>query len=553
MNDHREHAYIPKLKEAFAEGKIERREFLRYATLLGMSASAAYAFVGKVTGESFVPRARAAAMPKGGTVRVSERVQELKTPHAYNWGSPAVIATHVVQQLTRTGQDNITRPLLCESWEASDDLRTWTFRLRKVNWHNGRPFTADDVLWNFKHILDPETGSSSIGLMKEYMLTEVTKEDGSKTHKIWDANAIEKIDDHTVRLNLKVPQVAIPEHLFHYTNAMIDPEEGGIFGPGSNGTGPFELVSAEVGRKAVLKARKDYYGDGPYIDAIEFVDLGDDPSAKLAALASRQIHGVPSIDTIGLAAVEKLPHVQVLKSHTAGTAVVQLMIDKKPFDDPRVGQALRYGMDAGTVVQVAVRGYGLKGEHHFVAPIHPEYAKLPEMKRDPAKARKLLADAGYPDGIDIEFFCKKDPAWELLAVQNLVEQWKDANIRAKIRVLPSAQFWEIWDKEKCAFVAWGHRPLGTMVLALGFRSGVPWNPTGFADKEFDELLTQAEGTLDVEERRKIMAKIEKIMQERGPIAQPVWTDVIAAFDKRVKGYRPHPFGFVFGEELGIET
>jgi len=543
---------IRELKENLVEGRIGRRDFLRYATLLGMSAGAAYAFVGKVTGGAMVAPARAATMPKGGTLRISARVQELKTPHAYDWGAPAVIATQVIQQLARTGQDNVTRPLLAERWEASDDLKTWTLHLRKINWHDGRPFTADDVVWNFHHILDPETGSSSVGLMKEYMLNETVKADGSKSYEIWDANAIEKVDDHTVRLNLKVPQVAIPEHLFHYTNAIIDPAEGGFFGPGSNGTGPFDLVSVAVGQKAVVKARTDYWGDGPYVDAVEFIDLGDAPAANLAALASKQIDEVPTIDTIGLQAVERLPHVAVHKSHSANTAVVQMMIDKKPFDDPRVTRAIRHATNSAQCVQVAVRGYGLPGEHHFVCPIHPEYAALPNM-HDPDKAKALLAEAGHPDGIDLEFFCKKDPAWELLAVQTLVQQWKPAGIRANIRVLPSTQFWEIWDKEPFAFVAWGHRPLGTMVLALGFRSGVPWNPTGFADAEFDSLLTQAEGTFDIEARRKIMVKVERLMQERGPIAQPLWSDVIAAFDKRVLGYRPHPFGFVFAEELALKA
>ncbi|MFQ5959376.1 MAG: hypothetical protein ACE5LF_08420 [Alphaproteobacteria bacterium] len=117
--------------------------------------------------------------------------------------------------------------------------------------------------------------------------------------------------------------------------------------------------------------------------------------------------------------------------------------------------------------------------------------------------------------------------------------------------MPSAQFWEIWDKTPCAFVEWGHRPLGTMVLGLGFRTGVPWNPTAFADQEFDDLLTKASGTLDVDKRREIMKEIEVIMQTRGPIAQPVWQDIIAAFDKRVQGYSPHPFTYVFGEELAI--
>jgi len=128
MSERREHSYIPKLKQQFAEGRCSRREFLRTATLLGVSATAAYAFVGKVTGETFVTPARA-DMPMGGKLKIGMDVQELSTPHAYAWGQ-SDIARGVVQYVTRTDQDNVTRPLLAESWDVSDDLRTWTFSLR---------------------------------------------------------------------------------------------------------------------------------------------------------------------------------------------------------------------------------------------------------------------------------------------------------------------------------------------------------------------------------------------------------------------------------------
>ena len=558
MSERREHPHIPTLKEELCEGKIDRREFLRYSTLLGMSATAAYAFVGKVTGQGFAAPARA-AMPEGGSLKVGIRVQEVVHPHAHNWSQPAVITTQTCETLTRTAQDSITRPILLEGWEASDDLKTWTLKLRNdVKWHNGRAFVADDVVWNLKHVLDPATGSSSVGLMQSYLLKEEDtgekdEEGNAKMTKVlWDANAIEKVDDHTVRLNLRVPQVAIPEHLFHYTNAIIDPEENGEFKPGSNGTGPFTLVEHQVGIKAVLEAKKDYYRDGPYLDRLIMVDLGDDPSAAIGALASKQVDLMWQGDISQLDALKAIPHLEVHQANTANTAVVQMMLTEKPYDDPKVRLAMRYGMDANECVSIALRGFGLPGEHHFVCPVHPDYAPLPEMTRDPAKAKALLAEAGYPDGIDIEFNAKKDPAWELAAVQAISQQWAEAGIRANINVMPSAQFWDVWDKFPMGYVAWGHRPLGFMVLSLGFRTGVPWNPTGFADEEFDASLDEAEATLDLEERKKVMAKVEQIMQERGPICQPIWQDNITAADKRVKGFTMHPASFIFGEELAVE-
>ncbi len=554
----REHPYIPKLKEELAAGKIGRREFLRYSTLLGVSAAAAYAAAGRITGLGTLPEARAAALPKGGTVRIALRVQEVTRPHAIEWVPPANVTTQCVQQLAVTAQDNITRPVLLREWETSEDLRTWTLHLRpEARWHSGRPFVADDVLWNLNHVLDPKTGSSSLGLFKSYMLEEYDTgkkdKDGNPvmSTRLWDANAIEKLDDHTVRLNLKEPQVAVPEHLDHYTNVMLDPEEGGEWGPGANATGPFELVEHVVGERSVLRARKDYWGTPAYVDELHFIDLGDDPTALVAALASKQIHGLHEAQFTQLEILNAMSHVTVHEAKTANTAVVQMKVKRKPFDHPKVRQAMRYATDSRRCVEVAVRGYGLPAEHHFVCPIHPDYAELPWMERDPAKARRLLAEAGYPDGVDIEINAKPDPAWELQAVQVMVEQWKEANIRAKINVMPSAQFWDVWDKFDLGFVLWAHRPLGFMILSLGFRTGVPWNAPEWSNKEFDRLLTQAEATLDVDKRRVIMAEIERIMQEDGPIVQPVWRSLITGFDKQVKGFRMHPKTMIFGHELAI--
>src|SRR5207245_504550 len=143
------------------------------------------------------------------------------------------------------------------------------------------------------------------------------------------------------------------------------------------------------------------------------------------------------------------------------------------------------------------------GQHHHVSPVHPKYAKLVPFQRDVAKARRLLAEAGHPNGIDTEIVCRPQPGWELLAVQAMVEQWKEAGIRVKINVMPSTQYWEVWTKVPFGFTTWAHRPLGIMSLALAYRSGGPWNESKYSNPEFDRLLTQAEGTLDVASRREI--------------------------------------------------
>jgi peptide/nickel transport system substrate-binding protein len=547
MSEKREHYYIPKLKEQLVEGKLDRREFLRYATLLGLSAPAAYAFAGKVTGEDFAPVARAQGLPQGGNLKIAQRVVEVVDPHSFSWVYDSNVVRQVAEYLTKTGHDNITRPYLVESWEASDDLKTWTLNMRKgVKWHNGRDLVADDAIANLMHMLNPESGSSVIGLMKGYMMNDEGTE-------LWDANAIEKIDDHTFQMNLKVAQVAIPEHLFHYPAAILDPEEGFKFGIGSNGTGAFDLVEHEVGVKSILKARDDYWGDGPHLDVLSFIDLGDDPSAEVGAIASKQVHGNYDGDVGQVDIYNAIPHVTLYQANTAQTAVARLQIDRPEFADPRVRKAFRLAIDSARVLEIAHRNLGAKGEHHHVSPVHPDYYSLPDMARDVAGARQLLADAGYADGFETEIACKKDPAWELNAVQAMVEQWKEAGINVNINLMPSAQFWDNWDKVPFGFTSWTHRPLGFMVLALAYRTGVPWNESHYANAKFDELLTKAEGTLDIDQRKEIMKDLETIMQEEGPIVQPVWRAVFSVMDKSVQGYQKHPTNYIFGEELAIES
>ncbi|HEX9420818.1 MAG TPA: ABC transporter substrate-binding protein [Methylomirabilota bacterium] len=561
MPDAQEHPLVPTLKRQLVERQIDRREFLRYATLLGMAAPAAYTFVGKVTGEPLVAPAQAqGALPKGGTLRIAMRCQDLKSPHTYSWIESANSARQVVDYLTVTGVDNITRPGLIEKWEASPDLKTWTLRLRRsVKWHNGRQFTADDVVWNFKRVLDPKTGSSVLGLMKGFLIEDYDagekddKGNPKKSSRLWDAGAIQKVDDFTVRLNGKTPQLAVPEQLFHYPFLILDPAENGEFKVGSNGTGAFTLVANEVGRKQVLKARKEaYWGGGPYLDQLEFIDLGDDPAASVAALASKQVDGLYGADIVQLEALQKIPHIQMYQVTTAYTATARVQ-PVKPFDDKRVRQALRFAIDSNAVLQIAHRGLGQPGEHHHVSPVHPEYAKLAPFTRDVAKAKKLLAEAGYPNGIDTEIICRPQPAWELLAVQAMVEQWKEAGIRVKINVMPSTQYWEVWTKVPFGFTTWAHRPLGIMSLALAYRSGGSWNESKYSNPEFDRLLTQAEGTLDVASRRETMARLETILQDDGPIVQPVWRSIFTFHDKRVLGFRPHPTLYIFANQLAIQA
>jgi peptide/nickel transport system substrate-binding protein len=543
------HPYIPELCSQLEKKEIGRRDFLRTATLLGVSASAAYAIAGRITGQNLVAGALAQGK-KGGAFRMAMQIQEMTDPATFDWVEKSNVSRHIVEYLSVTGDDNVTRPYLAERWEASDDLKTWTFHLRKgIKWSNGDAFGADDVVYNFERWLDPKTGSSNQGLFSS-MITETDTgkkdKDGKPIiSKTMTPGAVEKVDDSTVRLHLNSPVLSIPENLYNYPTAIVHrrfDEEGGDLSKNPVGTGPYELAEFRVGEIAALRRRAGgYWGGDPYLDEIRYVDVGEDASAQIAALASNQVDGVFRLDLTTLDALKAIPGAVVSEAATAQTGVIRMKVTEKPFDDPRVRRAVQLCSDDAENLAKAHRGLGTLGEHHHVAQIHPEYAKLPAFRRNVEEAKKLLADAGFANGIDIECVVGNTQGkWEQDSVAVLKNHLAAAGINVKINVMPAAQYWEIWDKAPFSLTSWTHRPLGTMVLSLAYRSDVPWNECSYSNPAFDKLLDEAEATLDVNARKKVMAKLEKVLQDDAIMVQPFFRSVFSAVKDNVKGYKTHP-------------
>jgi len=489
------------------------------------------------------------------------RVLDISNPHAISFDEGGTAVRPVCDYLVRTGQDNITRPWLLEGWEVTDDLRVWTFKVRDgVKWHNGRAFTAEDAIWNIKHALAPETGSSIVGLMGDYMLKKVpTGENDSEGNpvlrsELWDANAVEMVDTLTFKLNIQVPQVAIPEHLFHFPFYMLDPEEDGKFGVGSNGTGGYRLVEHAIGERAILeRVNNDYFMPGAHLDRIELIDFGEDSNAASGALLTDQIDGIYELSENQAPMFEAAKDVVIYRKTTALTAVARGKMDQPPYDNPLVMKAIRAATNGTNVVETALRGRATVADHTHVSSIHPEWKDLGPYPQDIEGARAILAEAGYPDGIDLEFSVKTQPAWELNVAQVMVEDWAKAGIRAKIQTMPSSVFWDQWTDFPFSLTGWGHRPLAPMVLALAYRTGAPWNESSFSNAEFDDLLTEVNGTIDPVKRTDITGKLMEIMRESGPITQPFFMQVATAYNKRVKGFEMHPTKYIFFDQMAVES
>jgi peptide/nickel transport system substrate-binding protein len=543
-NDRKVHPYIPKLVEQLEARQVGRREFLRTATLLGISSAAAYGIAGRILGENLVDPALAqsgAAKP-GGIFRIAMQVQKMEDPATYSWTQMSNQSRHTIEYLAITGPDNVTRPMLAESWEASDDLKTWTLHLRQgVMWHNGDEFTSEDVAFNIKRWLDPSLGSSNVGLSTFSAMVE----DKGGTN-VMIPSALEVVDDHTIRLNLTKPVLSVPEDCYNYPTAIVHRSFKPPLTDKMIGTGPYTMTELTVGERCILKRidkttdGKDfkYWGDDVFLDEIHYYNF--DADNQLTAFASGDVDSIYEFGIEQYALAEALDG-EIITAQTAQTLCCRMQVSQPPFDDLKVRQAIVMASENPIYRELVFQGRGDVGENMHVAPIHPEYFQLPPVQRDVEGAKKLLAEAGHPDGLDITIEVgNTDGPWYQAVGEIWRDQLKDAGINLSINVIPASKYWEIWTKTPLGATAWTHRPLGTMVLSLGYRTGVPWNESNYSDPEFDAALDDAEATLDVTARTAKMEKVEKILQDAAVMVQPIWRPVFTIINQNVQEYKAHP-------------
>ncbi len=549
---HRVHPGIKDAQEQLQQGRISRREFLRLATLLGASLSTASflsACSGGNGGSSAAPTeasvsteataqvATTGDIMRGGTLRVGMKVQAVDHPARFSWTETANVYRHVFEYLTETDAENITHPLLLESWEASDDLTVWTLNLRQgIKWTNGDELVAEHVRYNFEEWLNPDTGSSILGLWEGFLTID----------------GVEVVDDYTIRLNLQAPKLDVPENLYHYPALIMHPSFNGDVTTGTNpSTGPYTLEEYTVEGRARVVRRDDYWQMGddgdplPYLDAIEFINLGDDKTAYVAAMQTGEIDNMYEANIENVLAMRDDPNIVIYAIDTSQARVLRMRVDEAPWDNNDVRTALKKCQDREQILSVAYDGEALIGHDVHAAPVHPEFAPMDVPEYDPEGAKELLTAAGYPDGLDVSLSIGTGWADVVAYAETLQQDAQPGGFNISLDTMPNTAYWDLWTETPLGITPWTHRPLAVMVLPLAYIADqegnpVPWNETRWVDEEFTTLLREAQGTLDIEARREIMADVQRIQQERGSIGVAVWQRVWEPFNPAFQGVVAHP-------------
>lgn len=513
-----------------AAGKLSRREFITRATALGVAAPAAYGLIGLAAPSA----ARAQGTPAaGGILKMQMDVKAQRDPRTWDWSELANICHGWLEYLTSYERDGSLRPVLLEGWDVSDDAMTYTLRVRPgVKWNNGDDLTAAHIAHNFERWADASVEGNSMASRVGPL-----SEDGRLRE-----GAVEIIDDMTLRLNLSSPDIALMVSLADYPGAVCHPSFTGN-DPVANpiGTGPYRPVSYDVGIKAVIERNPDHTwwneGNGAWLDRIEFIDLGTDPSAWVAAAESGEIDAVYQArgDFIDIFEAIGMPRTEAV---TSATVAVRFNQDQEPYDNRAVRLALQKAVNNAVVLELGYNDLGMLAENHHVCPIHPEYAELPPPVVDPAAARAEIAEAGHAD---TEFeLISIDDDWQTATCDAVAAQVRDAGIRIKRTILPGATFWNDWTKYPWSATEWNMRPLGVQTLNLAYRTGVAWNETAFSNEEFDTLLDQANGIVDADARREVMHRLQEILREEGVLIQPYWRSLYRNARPNVHGAAMHP-------------
>ncbi|WP_421107421.1 ABC transporter substrate-binding protein [Streptomyces sp. NEAU-S77] len=435
---------------------------------------------------------------RGGRLRAAFAgggASESLDPHLGSLFADAARAKALYDKLADYDADLVARPRLASAWEPNAGLDRWKVTLREATFHDGKPVTADDVLFSYRRIADPEKTFRAKASLEPI-----------------DLKASRALDRRTVEFVLKRPTAEFPNVLAAF-GAYIVPEGADDFDEKPVGSGPFRLVSFSPGRTTVLRRNDDYWDGAPYLDRLEFI-VANDESARVNSLLGGQVEYAHELSPTTARAHEKSGQIEIVRLPGSAMQAFAMKTDRPPFDDKRVREAFFLIADRKELLNGALSGAGEIGNDLF-GKGYAYYADgLPQREQDLGRARKLLKQAGAED-LRVTLDTSAVAAGFTEAAGIFRDQAAKAGVTITVRHGSKDSYWnDILDSGTLCSYRSGAMPIESH-FSQRLLTGSTTNATKWQHKDFDALYQQAQSTRDDKDRAAVYQRMQRRLYAEG--------------------------------------
>jgi peptide/nickel transport system substrate-binding protein len=435
----------------------------------------------------------------------------------------------IYEGLVSQDQNMEVQPALATEWEKLDEL-TWEFKLREgVKFHDGTDFNAEAVKRTIERVLDPEVASPRKKLFE--MISEITI-----------------VDDHTIQFKTEYPFAPLLANLAHYAGGIISPkaidEQGDQLGQHPSGTGPFKFDSWTPGAEVRLVKNNDYWGGKVKVDSVVFKVIPED-ATRIAMVETGEAHLAEPVPVTEVERIEGSSTMKLNRSDGLGIDYIGFNVNKKPFDNVKVRQAINLAIDTDLILKGVYNNVGTKA----TAPMGPGvWGHNPDLEGwgyDVEKAKELLKEAGYADGFETTIWTNDNK--ERMDVAEVVQsQLKGVGIVAEIKVVEWGAYLEATANgdHDMFILGWsnmtGDADYNQYFLFHSDAQGAVGNRSFYSNPRVDELIDLGRQETDPAKRHELYKEAQAIEMEDAPMVLLRNTEYLVAVGESVEGFWLHP-------------
>ena len=487
-------------------------------------------------------QAQGSAPVSGGTVVYAAGADPDNLDPANAESNPSEAVNRMMyENLVRFDEKLKIAPGLATRWEQARDGMSWTFWLRKgVKFHDGTLFNAEAVKVFFERMIGPEKPSRA-GLYTPFV------------------NSVTVLDEYSVRINLKAPFSFLLNNIAHSASGIISPAALKAYGKDISrravGTGPFKFVEWVHGDHLTMVRNDDYWGGKPYLDTITVKTVKED-SARVMMLQSGDAQLIVRIPSEDIPRLEKDPHVKLDSTETLRVLYVQINCARKPFNDVRVRQAIAHAIDKESIVKNIYQGRALVAQG-MVAPLTTGYSPVRGLPYDPDRARKLLAEAGFPNGLKAKLWSPQGRyPKDFEMAQAIQQQLKKVGINCTLDTMEWAAYLTALRKpietndSELFILGWAPSSAEARWVLYPLFTTEQWIPQGnnrsfYSNKEFDDLVDKFTLATTKTAMDKYLKTAQEILAREVPAIPVLVTKETIGYTKKLHGVINSPLELTY--------